>query len=634
MKQSVVLRAILLVVGLLALLLIRPPSDPAGAFQSALCRSDDAHCQRVEHAWIEENRQAPMLVSLPHAVTDAGGQPLTYQLLLRVPPSATASADLGMCLPRAPLIERVELDGRGVALSSSQPTHAFLRPLHVRLGRAVTPGVYQLTLRVLAPPGLLPGLGTFWVGDDDLMTETCGELAGVLRNRTHGVTWVMAAIGLAGLLLWFRLRDLQSLWFGLTTLAWVIHLWVVSSAPASLSAQTWSLLFVATRGLFVTPLLLYVGEVLELESRGWKIGFAALFVGGTVLLLLLPTVLYPSWLIGMALLYLPVVVGLLFLIARKALNTESVQPALMGVALGLVILAHAIDISRWWSVAGFGTRAWSYLAVPLLCVVFGARMLESLIAHARREANEAQRLRREVEAQRVRIAADYERLQQQREQLAVLQERRRIVRDMHDGLGAQLLSASARLKSREPIQPDRIAAYFDEALQELRTVLDVLSVEPSQNPDDDPVASLLGMLRWRMAPAMSARGMSLRWHCDALPSDFLSDDASRMHLIRLLQEAFSNVLKHSSAKDVIFEARLEVTGVLMRLKDDGRGFEPGERRGIGLDSMRARASAIGAELTLRSASGQGTEVVLRWYRRESTRAMQLSSTAGAVLRAN
>lgn len=537
---------------------------------------------------------------------------MIYQVRLRVPRSASGTFELGMCLPRASLIDRVQLDGVSVALPVRQPTRAFLRPMHVRLGHAVLEGDHLLRMHVMAPPGMAPGFGTFWVGDDDLMAATCDELAGDLHNRIHGVTWVMAAIGMAGLLLWFRLRDRQAMWFGLTTLAWVVHLWVVSSAPTAWSAQTWSVLFVATRGLFVAPLLFYVGQTLDLQNQIWKQWTACVSLGGMALLLVLPASLYPSWLIGMAVLYLPVALVLWGLITRKAWHEGSVQPSLMAVTFGLVIVAHAVDMVRWLSAAGYGLRAWSYLAVPLLFVVFGARMLENLTAHARRDADEALRLRREVEAQRVRIAADYERLQKQREQLAVLQERRRIVRDMHDGLGAQLLSASASLKSPEPIPPARMASYFDDALQELRAVLDVLSVEPSQDPDDDPVASLLGTLRWRMAPAMSAREIALRWQCDALPGHFLSEDASRMHLLRFWQEAFSNVLKHSAAHHVVFEARPDGAGVLMRLQDDGRGFVPGESRGIGLDSMRARAFAIGAEFTLHSVPGQGTEVVLRW----------------------
>ena len=208
--------------------------------------------------------------------------------------------------------------------------------------------------------------------------------------------------------------------------------------------------------------------------------------------------------------------------------------------------------------------------------------------------------------------SDYERLQQQREQLAVLQERRRIVRDMHDGLGAQLLSASARLKSPQPPPPERIASFFDEALLELRGVLDVLSVEPSGDPDDDPVSSLLGTLRWRMAPALAARGIALEWHCEALPAHFLASDAARMHLLRLWQEAFSNVLKHSQATRVRFDAGPDGQGIAMTLRDDGCGFDPVQGPGIGLGSMRARATAVGGTLELRSAPGEGTVVGVRW----------------------
>ena len=490
---------------------------------------------------------------------------------------------------------------------------SFLRPLHLRLLHAAAPGRYELLLQVGAPPGLAPGLGTFWVGDDDAMAAACAELAGTVRDRTYGLTWVMAAMGMASLLLWARLRDGPALWFGLTTLAWVFHLWLVSAAPRTLDPVLWSRLFFATRVLFLAPALLYVLALTGVSaSRRSAAALLGVFGLACSLLWVLPEALYAPWLVGVALLALPLSLFVWSRLAWRLLHQATLQRGLMTAAFGAVVAAHAVDLARWWGAAGYDTRAWSYLAVPFLCVVFGARLMQDLIAHARRDARDAQRLRREVDAQRVRIAADYERLQQQREQLAVLQERRRIVRDMHDGLGAQLLSASARLKGPQPLQPERIAALFDEALLELRGVLDVLSVEPSQDPDDDPVSSLLGTLRWRMAPALAARGIALDWHCEALPAHFLASDAARMHLLRLWQEAFSNVLKHSQATRVRFDAGPSGQGIAMTLRDDGCGFDPVQGPGIGLGSMRARATAVGGTLELRSAPGEGTVVGVRW----------------------
>lgn len=605
---------LLLLLGAVLVLLwwVRPPSDPAGEWQAGLCHEPGERCQRIEQAELPDHGHAP--VSLPHARSADQDGPMRYRMVLQVTEGMSGPRrDVGLCLPRSALIERVEVDGRAVPLPAPPSPRGFLRPLHVRLLHAASPGAYELLLQVNAPPGLAPGLGTFWAGDDDAMAAACAELAGTVRDRTYGLTWVMAAMGMASLLLWARLRDGPALWFGLTTMAWVGHLWIVSAAPRTLDPELWSRLFFSTRVLFLGPALLYVlaltGASASRRTAAVLLGAFGLTCG---LLWWLPEQHYTRWLVGVALLALPLSLAVWGRLAWRLLHQVTLQRSLMTAAFGAVVAAHAVDLARWWGAAGYDTRAWSYLAVPFLCVVFGARLMQDLIAHARRDARDAQRLRREVDAQRVRIAADYERLQQQREQLAVLQERRRIVRDMHDGLGAQLLSASARLKSPQSLPPERIAALFDEALLELRGVLDVLSVEPSQDPDDDPVSSLLGTLRWRMAPALAARGIALEWHCEALPAHFLPSDAARMHLLRLWQEAFSNVLKHSQATRVRFDAGPSGPGIAMTLRDDGRGFDPGQGAGIGLGSMRARATAVGAVLEIRSGKGKGTEVGVTW----------------------
>lgn len=636
-------------VGLILLVLtwlVRSPFEPAPRPQLADCGTGNAQCQRIDRARLVSTGQT---VTLPHAASEAMGRSVQYAFDIEVPADAPATAtgpdlavgrsvgrSVGICMPRSGLIQRVAVDGVEVSTHSIQSRPGFLRPKHVRLDAPLAPGPHVLTLEVTAPPGLTPGLGRLWVGRDEVMTETCASLYMAVRDRALNVTWVMAAIGVAALLLWARLREAQALTFGLISLSWVLHLWVVG-VPIGVTGDTlWSQLFFGTRVLFVAPMLLYGLQLCggsDRRWRAWRYGMAGGYLIALGLLPLLPAASYPAWLIGVGWVSLVLTLWVLALLTQRLWLEPTVHRALTVLCFVIVVLAHIVDFQRWVGAAGYDTRAWSYLAVPVLCLVFGARLLQDLVVHSLRYAQDAERLRSEVEAQRAQIAADYERLQQQREELAVLQERRRIVRDMHDGLGGQLLSASARLKSPAPLANDEVAGFFDDALQELRSVLDVLSVEPSQGAeDDDPVSALLGALRWRMAPALAARGIDLQWRCDALPTRFLARDAERMQLLRFWQEAFSNVLKHSQADQVQFTATASssVTAsaqgaeVVMRLTDNGRGFAGGpwpdnlsadrskQPPGIGLDSMRVRAQAIGAVLGLRTVPGQGTEVELRW----------------------
>ena len=155
---------------------------------------------------------------------------------------------------------------------------------------------------------------------------------------------------------------------------------------------------------------------------------------------------------------------------------------------------------------------------------------------------------------------------------------------------------------------------IDHALLELRSVLDVLAVEPSDDPHDDPVATLLGALRWRIDPVLKAQNIELSWRVDGLPTDFLPQDTQRLNLLRLLQEAFSNVIKHAQASQLAFSVIATDSQITLTLTDNGQGFPQPNARGLGLSSMQGRAQALNAQLTVESTPGQGTQIRLTWTR--------------------
>jgi signal transduction histidine kinase len=89
----------------------------------------------------------------------------------------------------------------------------------------------------------------------------------------------------------------------------------------------------------------------------------------------------------------------------------------------------------------------------------------------------------------------------------------------------------------------------------------------------------------------------------------------RTHLYRIAQEALSNVARHSGARHCqVRWAVHSARQVELRISDDGTGFDPGVAYPghFGLDNMRSRALEIGAQLTLTSAPGQGTQLHVRW----------------------
>jgi hypothetical protein len=126
---------------------------------------------------------------------------------------------------------------------------------------------------------------------------------------------------------------------------------------------------------------------------------------------------------------------------------------------------------------------------------------------------------------------------------------------------------------------------------------------------------VLGSLRYRLEPRLKAQGIALDWQVQEVPKLACLTPQNVLHILRILQEAFTNVLKHAQADRVVVEAGVEPDArrVYIRVSDNGRGLASSDgprRQGHGLVNMLRRAKALGGELLVRPASGRGTTLEL------------------------
>ena len=195
------------------------------------------------------------------------------------------------------------------------------------------------------------------------------------------------------------------------------------------------------------------------------------------------------------------------------------------------------------------------------------------------------------------LARTYGQLTQTAGKQARAAERTRILRDMHDGVGAHLSSAIRQLESGRA-DDEQLLHTLRDSLDQLKLSIDALNMPPGD------VTALLAGLRYRLEPRFAACDVELQWAVDDLGVVRGYDAPAMRHLQFMLFEALSNVLQHAQARVLRIEACASGNGVRLRIIDDGRGFDVSRPMRSGLASMHERAAAIGAQLSLQSRPGQ------------------------------
>ena len=131
------------------------------------------------------------------------------------------------------------------------------------------------------------------------------------------------------------------------------------------------------------------------------------------------------------------------------------------------------------------------------------------------------------------------------------------MKEIHDGVGGHLISMLSMVRSGKR-DTDIIVSSIEAALSDLRLMIDSLS------PQEHDIPSLLGALRTRLEPQMKDSGLNLNWQVEALPAipDFGPHKA--LQVLRIVQEAVTNVIRHAEAK--IFLLKLTQNPVMSSLK--------------------------------------------------------------------
>jgi signal transduction histidine kinase len=271
----------------------------------------------------------------------------------------------------------------------------------------------------------------------------------------------------------------------------------------------------------------------------------------------------------------------------------------------LLVFTQVIDSNLYY------TNMSSYVLLLGMALTQAARFAQSL----RRIENFNTELIEEVNAAKAELAATL--AQQHALELAHARigERVNLVSDLHDGLGGMLVGSIATLE-RQPgnLGAPELLAMLKRLRDDLRLIIDATGRDDGARA----LGELLAPMRHRSAQLLDANGIDCRWKVTDIDTLELPPSQS-LDLMRFLQEALTNVLKHSGSQRV--DVTVARTGAELQLsvRDDGRGFvvdntggtrSTGNTSGAGLRNLRARARRLGGELQLHSRPGE-TQVALR-----------------------
>ncbi len=560
---------------------------------------------------------APARVTLPDdwARSRPGARgPLWYRV--RFEPVAEIGSDelLALFIERACSSVEVYLNG--------QLVHSSGRMIEPLANNCNHPQLVSLPSALLLPGGntldlKLAGYPLAEVGSRDraggLSALTIGpqaELTARLTRRTALQVWAPQAVSATLLLMggfmfvlgFINRRESHLAYFGALSVGWAIidaRLWLRSVPLWPLGHSGAELLLCAMLGFItwaaVQFLLRYARMRYRLADMGLPVQCAVLAL---TLLAAGPERLYPVANAWYVLLSLEVLVAAGWHLKRQW-HAGSVWP--MAGLLAAAAAAGAFEFAAQWTGARPMASHVAQLLVPVIFVLVGLRLVQQ---HGR-ALYQAEQGKAQLELRVREATAEIERNFRQLAELRVEQfterERKRIAADLHDDLGAKLLTIVHTSDS------ERISTLAREALEEMRLSVRGLTGKPVR------LADALGDWRAEIVSRLAQAGIEGDW--DA-PEDLPQTLSARAYVqtTRILREATSNIIKHSGATHCAVSAGISEGYFQLLVRDNGEGIahEIDGRldRGHGLASMKSRAKQLQGQCLVESGPGYGTVIRL------------------------
>jgi signal transduction histidine kinase len=492
--------------------------------------------------------------------------------------------------------------------SADDITQSWYRPYLIPIPiNALKPGRNEIIFRVASDYTV--GVGKIVIGPNQKLQARYNWQQIVRITGPMIANYAMIILGGAALLMWVARRsEYELLFLALSAALWMVCNYHFFTEHSPVDAQLFSRVSLYSVYFAATASAGFCLTFLKIPNHRFIL-FSMFFVGVAFCA--------AHWLLGLQdiLIYLATfvivltssTVGLLDL--RRYYTAENL---VLSVIMTSFTLTSIHDVGRvaninWWQGAGFYVQPYFGFILSLAFLLsFGRRALGAFTVLG--DANQTLALR--ITEAREELTTSEEKRRALVVDRAIVSERERLMREMHDGIGSNLVTALAIAERQH--QPQTTIKLLKRAISDLKITVDSLE------PVEGDMVALIANLRHRMASDLKAAGLVSKWEVgDCRPLPWL-DATNALHVLRIFQEAISNVIAHSGATIMQIgchdEMRNGVAGLRAFIADNGVGYEAleVEASGKGLSNMKARAEAMHGQFSVVTAKGHGTRLTV-WF---------------------
>lgn len=413
-------------------------------------------------------------------------------------------------------------------------------------------------------------------------------------------------------ILWLLRRKKEEtyyLWYSFAEMLWAVHDTNLFIKRIPVSDSLWESLVTLTIGWSILSFILFIHRYTGNYSEKVDQGILWLGIAFTI-----PFgyqdfewVVFYGYQVWMFYVLSVGIYGGVFLL-RSYIKTKN-QNLLMMLFAGTVMIAFGVhDLLATLAILPPSSPYIMSISALLIILVISSLLIRRFVESLKVVEHYNESLQEKVLLREKQLRLEYQKTQKLQKRQVLNDERERMMRDIHDGIGGHLVTTLAAIDSSDATI-GQVKENLTIALQDLRLIIDSLDGESQE------LTVILGTLRVRLEGLLQQANIKLIWQVEDLPMLEEFGPEKALNTMRIVQEAITNVIKHSGASELIVAAYPEVLDgkqfTVVSIADNGFGFDYNRSLiGRGILNMKSRAIKIGAQLVVEKNAPNGALIKL------------------------